>query len=92
VTGVDGVTYSTGGIITTGLSIGASASYQPRIHTAAVRTKAGWVGQILVDEEIVWESDPQVQTKWHHEAETGQQKALRRARERVQHKLAVVFA
>lgn len=28
------------------------------IVTQAVQTKDGWLGQVIVDKEIVWESDP----------------------------------
>lgn len=28
------------------------------IVTQAVQTKEGWLGQVIVDKEIVWESDP----------------------------------
>lgn len=29
------------------------------IVTQAVQTKDGWLGQVIVDKEIVWEGDPQ---------------------------------
>ena len=28
------------------------------LATRAVQTKAGWVGQIIVDKEVIWESKP----------------------------------
>jgi hypothetical protein len=41
-------------------SINGGGSYVPRISTRAVRLKVGWVGQVLVDDEIIWESTPTV--------------------------------
>jgi hypothetical protein len=62
VTGVN-EQYAQVGVITTGsLSINGAvtSTYAPHIHTRAARTKAGWVGQVWLDDQIVWESAPTV--------------------------------
>jgi hypothetical protein len=41
-------------------AITGTGSYAPHIHTRAARTKAGWVGQVWLDDEIIWESTPTV--------------------------------
>lgn len=53
-------------IATTGTSIALNPSEGSRpaatpsglIVTRAVETKAGWVGQIIVDKEILWQGEP----------------------------------
>lgn len=51
--------------------------------TRSVETKAGWVGQIIVDKDIIWES-----ASPHHESGD----AVREANERVVDKLRRLFA
>lgn len=61
------------GTMTTGMTWSPSGSPEPAkvpkgmIVTRAVETKVGWVGQIVVAEEIIWESDPR--GKAHHAEE-----------------------
>ena len=60
-------TYSTASTSLTlnGVALTAGSSPEPAkapkglIVTRAVETKGGWVGQLIVDEEIIWESTPQ---------------------------------
>ena len=58
--------------------------------TRAVETKDGWVGQIVVDKTIVWESEgvPNDDDR----PETGERKAVKAANERVVGALARLFA
>lgn len=50
--------------------------------TRAVETKAGWVGQIILDKDIVWESEPK------HKSD----EAVMDANDRVVDKLRRLFA
>lgn len=63
---------SSSSTLTNGITFAPAGSPQPSsapkglIVTRAIETKDGWVGQIIVAEAIVWESEP---TKKPHQAE-----------------------
>lgn len=84
--------YVSGGVINGNLTIAGQPSYAPNIRTAAVRTKAGWRGQILLDGEIVWESDPDVRNAGEFRRPRTEPEALSAARDRLRTKLTAVFA
>jgi hypothetical protein len=53
-----GTTYSTGVSWSLAADKGSAPKETPEalVHTRAVETKAGWVGQVIVGGAIVWES------------------------------------
>lgn len=83
-----GMTYetsSTGNAITftTGVLLGTDKGKRPEptptelLATRAVESKDGWLGQIIMAGEIVWESEPQVDSDDEDEEfEAGSQRAL----------------
>jgi hypothetical protein len=77
--------------INDGVSIGGT-TYTPHIHTRAARTKAGWVGQVWLDDEIVWESEPTVDVVAQPLRPRTEGEAYTVARERVRVKLAGLLA
>jgi hypothetical protein len=56
--------YGTYTISTNGLSLGMDTGSRPEpppkglIVTRGVQTKAGWIGQVIVDKEIIFETEP----------------------------------
>jgi hypothetical protein len=53
------ITYSTGITLATGTGKAPERTPTELIATRALETKAGWVGQVIMAGEIVWESAPQ---------------------------------
>jgi hypothetical protein len=85
--GVQGIT------ILGGTGIGAVQTPAGILATRAVETKAGWVGQIVLDKEIIWESDAMSDDDDDEpNAETGQRKAMKATNERVMVRLRKIFA
>lgn len=68
-----GNTISTGITLTTGASPEPVKTPKGLIATRAVETKEGWVGQIIVAEQIIWESKP-----WTNSAEAAEREATQR--------------
>lgn len=62
------------------------------IVTRSVETKDGWVGQIIVDKTIVWESEPLEDGDDQKYESTGQRQAVKAANERVIGALTRLFA
>jgi hypothetical protein len=76
------VTYEYPAITPMPVPRGHHRQHKGLITTTAVRTQAGWLGQVLADQKIVWETEPQ------DERET----ALELADERVANVLEGLFA
>lgn len=55
--------YENPGMYVTSTSVPRAASqhrqHKGLITTTAVQTQAGWLGQVLVDQQIVWEAAPE---------------------------------
>lgn len=54
-----GSTMTSGIVLSAGESPAPAKAPKALIATRAVQMKDGWVGQLFVAEEVVWESDPQ---------------------------------
>lgn len=82
------VTYDYGGVTygpptrTVTIPAGHHRQHKGLITTTAVKTLSGWLGQVLADQAIVWESEPQDE----------REDALAEADAKVADKLAELFA
>lgn len=89
---VNGTTWV--GSWTTGMEISPHRGDKPEpaprqlIATRAVQTKAGWVGQVIIDAEIIWETEP-----WAEEGdESPADAAIREANTYVVDRIKRLFA
>lgn len=57
--------------------------------TRAVQVVGGWVGQIIIDKNVVWQSDTQ---QGEDDEESTEDKALKEANDRVVNVLGTLFA
>jgi hypothetical protein len=79
---------SNGGITIQGVTTEPMRTPSGLLVTRAVETQLGWVGQIIIDKVIVWESAPCDPD----EDKTGERKALKEANERVIARLRKIFS